>query len=212
MENTEKLTALTVESFADVMASDAPAPGGGSASALSVSLGAALLSMVCAMTKGKEKYKEYEALAEETEAAAQQIKAAMVAAVDSDTDAFNAVSAAFGMPKATDEEKAARSRAIQEGLVGCIKSPLAMMEQSLAVLRLAAGMIGKYNINCASDLGVGVQLVKAGLTGAWLNVKINLGSLKDKEKAAAYEQKAKAVLEEAMTLADKLAEEIEASI
>jgi len=205
----EKLIEYDVKKFADVMASDAPAPGGGSASALAEALGASLVSMVCALTKGRAKYQAFEAQAVKAEADAQALKETLLAAVDADTEAFDAVSAAFGMPKGTDEEKAARSAAIQAGLVGCIESPLAMMKHALAVLRLAEQVIGGFNTSSASDLGVGVLLVRAGLSGAWLNVKINLGSLKDRKKAAAYEAEARAVLEEALPLADDLYSRIE---
>jgi formiminotetrahydrofolate cyclodeaminase len=205
----EKLIEYDVKKFADVMASDAPAPGGGSASALAGALGSALVSMVCALTQGREKYKEYEEETAAVMAAAQTLKDQLLEAVDSDTDAFNAVSAAFGMPKSTDEEKAARSKAIQEGMILCIESPLAMMHKSLDVLHLAQRVAAGFNTSSASDLGVGVLLVKAGLHGAWLNVKINLGSLKDKEKAVAYEEEAKGILQEASALADSLYEKIE---
>lgn len=204
-----KLIEMDVKQFADVMASDAPAPGGGSASALAGALGASLVSMVCALTQGREKYKEYEEETAAVMADAQALKDQLLDAVDSDTDAFNAVSAAFGMPKATDEEKAARSKAIQEGMVLCIESPLAMMHKSLDVLHLAQRVVAGFNTSSASDLGVGVLLVRAGLYGAWLNVKINLGSLKDKEKAAAYEAEAKRILEEATALADSLYSTVE---
>jgi len=204
-----KLIEMDVKQFADVMASDAPAPGGGSASALAGALGAALVSMVCALTQGREKYKEYEEETAAVMADAQALKDQLLDAVDSDTDAFNAVSAAFGMPKSTDEEKAARSKAIQDRMVLCIESPLAMMHKSLDVLHLAQRVVAGFNTSSASDLGVGVLLVRAGLYGAWLNVKINLGSLKDKEKAAAYEAEAKGILEEATALADSLYDTIE---
>ena len=84
-----------------------------------------------------------------------------------------------------------------------------MMKHALEVLRLAEQVIGGFNTSSASDLGVGVLLVRAGLSGAWLNVKINLGSLKDREKAAAYEAEARALLDEALPLADELYRQIE---
>ena len=179
----EKLIEYDVKKFADVMASDAPAPGGGSASALAGALGSALVSMVCALTQGREKYKDFEEETAAVQAEAQALKEQLLLAVDTDTEAFNAVSAAFGMPKATDEEKAARSQAIQAGMVLCIESPLAMMRKSLEVLHLADRVVKGFNTSSASDLGVGVLLVRAGLYGAWLNVKINIGSMKDKELA-----------------------------
>ena len=208
----EKLTDMTITGFAEVLASDAPAPGGGSAAALSGALGAALSSMVANLTIGKEKYAadEAEVLAAREKAAA--LKEDLLEAVDRDTRAFNTVSAAFGMPKETEEEKAARSRAIQEGLSVCIESPLLIMELTLEGLQLAKGLFGHFNESAASDLGVSALMLRAGLLGAWLNVKINLGSLKDREKAAAYEAKARTVLDEALPLAEGIYEEIEKSL
>jgi len=208
----EKLTDMTITGFAEVLASDAPAPGGGSAAALSGALGAALSSMVANLTIGKEKYAadEAEVLAAREKAAA--LKEDLLEAVDRDTRAFNTVSAAFGMPKETEEEKAARSRAIQEGLSVCIESPLLIMDLTLEGLQLAKGLLGHFNESAASDLGVSALMLRAGLLGAWLNVKINLGSLKDREKAAAYEAKARAVLDEALPLAEGIYEEIEKSL
>ncbi len=208
----EKLTQLTTESFTELLASDAPAPGGGSASALAAALGAALSGMVSELTLGKEKYAENAPLAESVREKALVLQKDLLTAVDKDTEAFNKVSAAFGMPKSTDEEKAARSAAIQEGLVACIESPLNVMDLCLQALRLTRRLVGHSNESAASDLGVSALMLEAGLKGAWLNVKINLGSLKDKEKAADYETRAKIILEEAAALAEETYLAIEASL
>ncbi|MBR0026085.1 MAG: cyclodeaminase/cyclohydrolase family protein, partial [Clostridia bacterium] len=108
-----KLAELRVDEFASILASDAPAPGGGSAAALEGALGAALTAMVCSLTVGKKKYADYQELAEATQKKAGELKDRFIDVMDRDTEAFNIVSAAFGMPKETDEEKAARSAAIQ---------------------------------------------------------------------------------------------------
>lgn len=201
---TEKLTGLSVSAFADTMGSDAPAPGGGSASALAEGLGAALVMMVCALTEGKEKYRDCEAKAKEIRLEAEQLKQSLIEAVDTDTQAFDIVSAAYKMPKETEAEKAARSEAIQKGLAVCIESPLGMMRRGLKVLQLAEKLAGGFNTSCASDLGVAVLMTRAGIEGAWMNVRINLGSLKDKERAAAFEAEAREILEEAIPKAEAL--------
>ena len=116
-----KLADLTVNGFVEELASDSPASGGGSAAALEGALGAALTAMVCTLTtvgKSKETYADYQEFVIETRAKASDLQARFVDVMDRDTEAFNVVSAAFGMPKATDEEKAARSAAIQKGLEG----------------------------------------------------------------------------------------------
>ena len=149
-----KLAELRVDEFASILASDAPAPGGGSAAALEGALGAALTAMVCSLTVGKKKYAEYQELAEATQKKAGELKDRFIDVMDRDTEAFNIVSAAFGMPKETDEEKAARSAAIQEGLKACTRTPFEMMEIAVEALELTDGVVGKSNASAMSDLGV----------------------------------------------------------
>ena len=199
-----KLAELKTSEFVDLLASDAPAPGGGSAAALEGALGAALTAMVCGLTVGKKKYADYQELAESAQKKALDLKARFVDVMDRDTVAFNVVSAAFGMPKATDEEKAARSAAIQEGLKGCTKTPFEMMELAVETLELTASILGKSNDSAASDLGVSALSLRAAIQGAWLNVLINIGSLKDTALAEDYRKKGEALLAQALPLADQI--------
>ena len=199
-----KLAELTTAGFTDLLASDAPAPGGGSAAALEGALGAALTAMVCSLTVGKKKYAEHEELARSVQAKANELRTRFVDVMDRDTEAFNVVSAAFGMPKATDEEKAARSAAIQKGLEGCTRTPFEMMELAVETLELTASILGKSNDSAASDLGVSALSLRAAIQGAWLNVLINIGSLKNKELAEDYRQKGEALLAKALPLADEI--------
>ena len=207
-----KLSTMKLDEFAAVLGSDAPAPGGGSCAALAGALGSALTAMVSALTLGKKKYMDSWEIAQKTKEKADDLRLKLMEAIDSDTEAFNVVSDAFGMPKGTDEEKAKRSAAIQEGLVGCTESPLHIMELSVEALALAEGLMGHFNTSAASDLGVSILMLKTALLSAWLNVKINIGSLKDKEKAASYEAKGKAILETAIPKADALYQAIEESL
>ena len=203
-----KLADLKVTEFVDLLASDAPAPGGGSAAALEGAIGAALTAMVCGLTKGKKKFAEFNDLAVEAEVKARALKDRFVDVMDRDTEAFNVVSAAFGMPKETDEEKAARSAAIQKGLEGCTATPFEMMEIALETLELTDSILGKSNDSAASDLGVSALSLRAAIQGAWLNVLINIGSLKNKELAEDYRVKGEALLAKALPLADKIYAEV----
>lgn len=210
-----KLAEMQVSQFCDVLASDAPAPGGGSTAALEGALGAALTAMVCGLTtvgKSKEKYAEYQEFVIESQKKALDLKTRFVDVMDRDTEAFNVVSAAFGMPKATDEEKAARSAAIQKGLEGCTATPFEMMELSLETLELTAELLGKTNDSAASDLGVSALSLRAAIQGAWLNVLINIGSLKNKDLAEDYRKKGEAMLAKALPLADKIYAAVESSL
>lgn len=202
-----KLADMQVTQFCDVLASDAPAPGGGSTAALEGALGAALTAMVCGLTtigKSKEKYAEYQEFVLASQKKALDLKASFVDVMDRDTEAFNVVSAAFGMPKATDEEKAARSAAIQKGLEGCTRTPFEMMELAAETLELTAELLGKTNDSAASDLGVSALSMRAAIQGAWLNVLINIGSLKNKELAEDYRKKGEELLAKALPLADQI--------
>ena len=202
-----KLADMQVTQFCDVLASDAPAPGGGSTAALEGALGAALTAMVCGLTtvgKSREKYAEYQEFVLASQKKALDLKARFVDVMDRDTEAFNVVSAAFGMPKATDEEKAARSAAIQKGLEGCTRTPFEIMELAAETLELTAELLGKTNDSAASDLGVSALSMRAAIQGAWLNVLINIGSLKNKELAEDYRKKGEALLAKALPLADQI--------
>ena len=197
-----KLVDMTLTEFADTTASDSPAPGGGSVSALQGALGAALASMVCALTLGKKKYADVQDLAEAAKDKAEKIEREYLDIIDRDTEAFNAVSAVFAMPKETEEEKKARSAAMQEALKLCTVTPLEMMQLALEGIKLIESVNGKLNASAASDLGCAVLSLKSALQGAWLNVLINIGGIRDEEFVNATRDKGQKLLEECMGIAD----------
>ena len=207
-----ELSKLTIEEFTALLGSDAPAPGGGSAAALCGALGSALSAMVSALTVGSAKFEAFHASAEKSLAKAETLRQEMLTAMEEDTAAFNQVSAAFALPKGTPEEKAARSEAIQAALAVCTESPLKIMELTVEALELTMLQIGRSNTNAASDLGVAALCLKAALQGAWLNVLINVGSLKDKDLAEAYRIRGEALLSQGLTLADEIYEQVEESL
>lgn len=207
-----ELSELTVRGFADLLGSDAPAPGGGSAAALAGSLGASLSAMVSALTLGRKKYSEYQELAQSGFARGSALKDAFLAAMEHDTAVFNEFSAAMSLPKQTPEEKELRAAAMQKALKLCIESPLHMMELSFEAIQLTNELIGKTNANALSDLGVSALMLSAAVQGAWLNVLINLGSLKDEAAANAYRAKGEALLHDTLQLSLALYEKIEKSL
>lgn len=207
-----KLIDYKVNEFINEMGSDSPAPGGGSASALSGSVGAGLLRMVALITVGKKKYADVQELAAETAEKALSLMNDFTEIIDRDTESFNAVSAVFAMPKDTDEEKAARKAAMQLALKGCTVTPVEMMEKSLEGLRIVEGAAGKLNASAGSDLGCSVLQFRACLDGAWLNVLINAGGISDEEFTSALLDKAEKIREEASALADSLFEKIKGGL
>lgn len=203
-----KLAEMQVTEFVNLMASDAPAPGGGSAAALEGALGAALTAMVCALTVGKKKYADVQELAVESQKKAEDLKARFVDVMDRDTEAFNAVSAVFAMPKDTDEQKAARKAAMQEALKGCTKTPFEMMQLACETLELTRSLVGRLNASAASDLGCSALSLRAAIQGAWLNVLINISGIADEAFAAEYRKNGEALLAKALPLADEIYAEI----
>ncbi len=207
-----KLIEMTLTGFVDTTASDAPAPGGGSVSALEGALGAALTSMVCALTLGKKKYADVQDLAASTEKQALALKDRYLDIIDRDTEAFNAVSAVFSMPKETDADKAARKAAMQAALKLCTATPMEMMELAVETLRMIDTVSGKLNASAASDLGCAILAMKSAIQGAWLNVLINVGGIDEAAFAKEAREKGERMLSEALSLADRLFGEIENSL
>lgn len=199
-----KLTEMQVRAFCELLASDAPAPGGGSASALAGAMGIGLAEMVANLTAGKKKYAEFEENTAAMKEKASKLVEEMIVSVDKDTEAFDGVSAVFAMPKDTDEEKEARKAAMQKALKEATLAPFSVMELCLESLHVVEMGIGKSNTSAASDLGVAALNLKSAVQGAWLNVLINLGGIKDEAFVAEYKGKGEAILAEALPLADKL--------
>ena len=200
----EKLVDLTIKNYLKTLKSDSPAPGGGSVSALAGAQGAGLLIMVCELTLGKEKYKDSEDVINEAKPELEAAEKALTEGIDRDTDAFNMVMAAFGMPKNTDEEKAARRDAIQKGTIASTEAPLENMEHALHALEASEKIAGKFNTNCMSDFGVGVMNLKLCIQGAYMNVKINLPGIKDEGLAQELAKRADEAMQDGTEIADGL--------
>jgi glutamate formiminotransferase/formiminotetrahydrofolate cyclodeaminase len=171
------LVSMPVERFTDEVSTNSPAPGGGSVAALAGSLGAALAAMVANLTVGKAGYESAWQSSSSLAERAQELKAALLRAVDDDTKAFDDVLAAMRLPKATDADKTARTAAIATAYETATAVPLETARLCLQALELARQAALTGNRNSASDAGVGALLAKAGLDGAVMNVRINLPSV-----------------------------------
>lgn len=207
-----KLVDMQVKDYLDLLKSDAPAPGGGSVSALAGAQGASLFMMVADLTLGKEKYADYQEICSEAKEKGAALYAELVESIDKDTEAFNLIAAAFKMPKETEEEKAARRKAIADGTLVATEVPFRTMQLGYEGLMIAKEMIGKSNPNAASDLGVAVLNLTGCIKGAWLNVLINLPGVKDEAKAAYYAAEGKKMYDEADAIASGLYEDVAASL
>ena len=208
-EDSAKLTALSVKGFADETARESPAPGGGSVSAYMGAMGAALGTMVANLSSHKagwdERWEEFSAWAEEGMALEQEL----LALVDEDTEAFNRIMNAFGLPKASEEDKKLRSRAIQEATLFAAQVPLRTMKTAEKVFPLCRALVEKGNPNSVSDAGVGALAARSAILGAGLNVKINASSLKDREQAESLIAEAEEIIRRAVKQEAEILEMVE---
>jgi methenyltetrahydrofolate cyclohydrolase len=187
----------SIAAFLDDLASERPTPGGGGAAAVCGAIGAALVSMVANLTIGK---KNYEAVSEELKsvnAQAEALRAELTRAIEEDVVAFNSVMAAYGLERATDEQKAKRTAAIQAALKEATIAPLRAVKACFEVIQLSAAVAEKGNLNVISDAGVAVLAANAGLRSAALNVFINAKAIKDREFAEKQLAEVNALLAEA---------------
>ena len=203
-----KLVDMSVSSFSEILASCDPAPGGGSTAALQGALGCALISMVASLTLGRKKYAAHEQFMERCAGRAKELRLRFLDIIDRDAEAFNNVSAVFAMPKGTDEEKAARAKAMQAALMACTLTPLEVMECALSMLEIAVEMPGRFNASAASDLGVAALSLKAAVSGAWLNILSNLGGIKDEAFVGRFRSEGEAILARAIQLSDSIHDSI----
>jgi formiminotetrahydrofolate cyclodeaminase len=174
-----------IEPFLDQLASSAATPGGGSAAAIIGAMGAALVGMVCNLTIGKKKYADVEGEMKDVLAKTEALRMQLTGMIQDDVKAFDAVMGAYGMPKETDADKAARDKAIQAALKLATDVPLACARAAREVIDLAAIASDKGNLNVISDAGVGVLAGYAALRSAALNVFTNARMITDKTFAEA---------------------------
>lgn len=194
------LTNKTVNDFLNELASNSPAPGGGSVAALAGAMGAALTSMVCSLTIGKKKYADIENELKTILEQAESLRKGLTTLVDKDTEAFNKVMDAFRLPKETDEQKALRSAAIQSTTKDAAGVPLEVMHLCLQGLSLAKTVAEKGNVNSISDAGVSAIMLYGGMESAALNVQINLKSLEDKGFVEETHAEVLSLLKEGLTM------------
>ncbi len=194
----------SIATFLDDLASERPTPGGGGAAAVCGAIGAALVSMVANLTIGK---KNYEAVSDDLKAVnakAEALRAELTGAIEEDVVAFNAVMGAYGLPRASDEEKAARTAAIQAALKDATLAPLRAVKACFEVMRLSADVADKGNLNVISDAGVAVLAANAGLRSAALNVYINAKAIKDRAFAETQVAEVEALLAQAAETTEKV--------
>ena len=208
----KRLIDMTCKAFAEETASESPAPGGGSIAAYMGALGAALGTMVANLSSHKagwdDRWEEFSDWADRGQA----LLGELLHLVDEDTAAFNRIMAVFAMPKSTDEEKAARSAALQEATLYATEVPLRTMKAASRVFEIVRAMASEGNPNSVSDAGVGALAARSAVLGACLNVKINAAGLKDRAVADALIAEADALAAEAVRLEAEVLQIVESKI
>ena len=190
--------------FVEVLASKAPVPGGGGASALVGAIGTALGNMVGSLTVGKKKYAEVEAEMYELKAKCDKLQAELLQLIERDAEVFEPLSKAYGMPRATEEEKAEKARVMEIVLKDACAVPMEIMEKCCEDIDVIKEFAAKGSALAISDAGVGAAFCKAALQGASLNVYINTKSMANKEYAAELNAKADAMLDKYVPMAEEI--------
>ena len=197
------LTDLNSKDFLTALASSAPAPGGGGGAAMAGALAAALASMVCNLTIGKEKFAQQEPEAKELLDEAEEVRQTLLQLVEDDAAVFNSIMACYKLPKGTEEEKTARTQAIRQAAKQAAEVPLAIAKASYRALQLAQRLVCIGNPGVITDGACSALLARAALRCAEYNVRINLGLTKDEE----YNRQVKAELNFLLKTAEELEQE-----
>ncbi|MEO0242760.1 MAG: glutamate formimidoyltransferase [candidate division WOR-3 bacterium] len=205
----KKLERMTIEEFVDELSSESPAPGGGSVSALSGALSAALVSMVANLTFGKKGYEEVTPEMEEISRKAQELKDTLLRIIDEDTKAFNNVMAALSLPKKTEEEKRIRDEAIERANKEATLVPLKVMDLSIELIDIASKVAEKGNKNALSDAGCALLQARSSCQGAYFNVLINLQGIKDEDFKREVSSKAKDILDRVLRETESKIKEVQ---
>ena len=194
--------------FVEVLASKAPVPGGGGASALVGAIGTALGNMVGSLTVGKKKYADVEEEMYALKAKCDTLQKELLALVEKDAEVFEPLSKAYGMPRNTEEEKAEKARVMEIVLKDACSVPMEIMEKCCEAIELIQEFAAKGSTLAISDAGVGAAFCKAALEGASLNVYINTKSMKNREYAEELNAKADAMLAKYPKMAEDIFESV----
>lgn len=207
-----KIADMSIKEYLDILKTDAPAPGGGGVSGLTAAQGISLTLMVIELTLGKKKYEEYMELIEKSRERALELYEELAVAADEDREVFLKLSEAYALPKETEEEKKIKQQVLGERSLAATEAPYKVMELSLEGLEITEKLVGKSNKMAVSDLGVAAACFLAACKSAWLNVKINLPYLTDKDRAQAYEKGGRNILEKVTALSEKIYDAVEKEI
>lgn len=207
-----KISEKTCIEFVNVLASKSAVPGGGGAAALVGAIGMALGSMVCNLTIGKKKYVEYEESVNEILVKAREIEKKLLSMIDKDAKNFLPLSKAYGLPNSTEEEKKIKEDIMENALKVACEVPIDIVRVCFDAIKLHEDLVDKGSKLAISDVGVGVQCLRAAILSGQLNVVININSIKDMEYVEAIRKEVNSLVEEGVKICDEVYAKVEKAL
>lgn len=207
-----KIAEKSCVEFVDVLASKSAVPGGGGAAALVGAVGMALGSMVCNLTIGKKKYAEYEESVKEILAKAGKIEKDLLEMIDKDAECFLPLSKAYGLPKSTEEEIKIKEETMENALKVACEVPINIVRVCFEAIKLHEDLVDKGSKLAISDVGVGVQCLRAAILSGQLNVVININSIKDEEYVNKVKNEVDELVQEGVRICDEVYAKVEVAL
>ncbi|CEN80289.1 cyclodeaminase/cyclohydrolase family protein [Paraclostridium sordellii] len=207
-----RISEKTCEDFVDVLASKSAVPGGGGAAALTGAIGIALGSMVCNLTIGKKKYAEHEESVRSILEKARSLEKDLIGMIDEDAECFLPLSKAYGLPSSTDEEKKIKSETMENALKKACEVPIKIVKVCYESIKLHEDLVDKGSRLAISDIGVGVQCLRAAILSGQLNVLININSIKDEKYVNEVRNEINSLVEEGVKICDEVYLKVEKAL
>lgn len=207
-----RISEKTCEDFVDVLASKSAVPGGGGAAALTGAIGIALGSMVCNLTIGKKKYAEHEESVKSILEKARSLEKDLIGMIDEDAECFLPLSKAYGLPSSTDEEKKIKSETMENALKKACEVPIKIVKVCYESIKLHEDLVDEGSRLAISDIGVGVQCLRAAILSGQLNVLININSIKDEKYVNEVRNEINSLVEEGVKICDEVYLKVEKAL
>ncbi|WP_297132113.1 cyclodeaminase/cyclohydrolase family protein [Terrisporobacter sp.] len=204
----EKIAEKSCIDFIEVLASKAAVPGGGGAAALAGAIGMALGSMVCNLTTGKKKYAQYEEAIQEILVKAAKLQEELLSMIDKDAEGFYPLSKAYGLPTSTEEEKQYKAETMEKCLKVACEVPMNIVRLCFDSIKLHEELVDKGSKLAISDVGCGVQCLRAAILSGQLNVIINVNSMKDREYAEQIEKECNELVQDGVKICDEVYQKV----
>lgn len=204
----EKIAQKSCVDFIEVLASKDAVPGGGGAAALAGAIGMALGSMVCNLTTGKKKYAQYEGAIQEILVKAAKLQEELLSMIDKDAEGFYPLSKAYGLPASTEEEKQYKAETMEKCLKVACEVPMNIVRLCFDSIKLHEELVDKGSRLAISDVGCGVQCLRAAILSGQLNVIINVNSMKDREYAEKIEKECNQLVQDGIKICDEVYEKV----